>query len=239
MNENCKSTGLVEVSYLPIDCGFDLRFHPEMGIELPAGTYFRVKYMHVKQERVVEGDRAFVVNTLRDEGYLVAEAADMQPAPQPSFVGSDSPIEFSVADMGSTDPKVTRPLLVQLDRGGHVAAMHGDDQGVAYDDLADLADDYAMDIDELLRRAAAAIGKACALQWDPEYVCLQLNAGNQPITTDADLAFMWELLSVSTSHVAVAPGVDQAPLDSAIVESFNRGFIDQITRLAEAAAPAA
>jgi hypothetical protein len=225
MNEHTR-TEVVEVSYLPIDCGFDLRKHKEMQIKLPPGSLFKVQYMHFEQERVVEGDRKFVVSTLREEGYQVAD-----------FM-CDEPITFNVADMGSTDKKVTRPLCVQLDRGGHVAAMHSDVQGVAYDDLADLADDYAMDLDELLRRAAAAIGTACALQWDATYVAEQLADGNQPIPSASDIAFLWELLSVAYTR-PVAPGVDAAPLDVAIRESFHRAFGDQITKLAESVAPAA
>jgi hypothetical protein len=61
----------VECSYLPIDTGFDLRIHPEMSIELPAGSMLKVRYMDDEDERAFEGDRAAVIEKLTRAGYRV------------------------------------------------------------------------------------------------------------------------------------------------------------------------
>ena len=59
----------VETSYTPIDVGFDLRRHPDMSIELPAGERLRVSYGD--EGRKVEGTRVEVARVLRKAGYRV------------------------------------------------------------------------------------------------------------------------------------------------------------------------
>lgn len=61
-----------EFSYTPIDCGFDLRAHPDMAIELPPGEHLRVRYMAGVDERIVEGTRDHVASTLASAGYMVS-----------------------------------------------------------------------------------------------------------------------------------------------------------------------
>ena len=60
-----------EYSYTPLDCGFDLRRHPELSIELPQGDWMRVRYLDGCDERVVDGTRAHVAETLTAAGYRV------------------------------------------------------------------------------------------------------------------------------------------------------------------------
>lgn len=65
-----------EYSYTPLDCGFDLRVHPDMAIQLPAGDKLRVRYLDDIAERVVEGTRANVAATLTKAGYRVNDKTD-------------------------------------------------------------------------------------------------------------------------------------------------------------------
>lgn len=73
MRENT-TTITTEASYTPLDVGFDLRVHPEMGIELPAGDVLRVRYMDGDEEKVAEGDRDHVASTLASAGYPITSA---------------------------------------------------------------------------------------------------------------------------------------------------------------------
>lgn len=68
-----ESVEAIEISYTPLDCGFDLRLHPEIAIELPKGERFKVMYCEGRQERVVEGSRAEVSDALVLAGYRVTQ----------------------------------------------------------------------------------------------------------------------------------------------------------------------
>lgn len=61
-----------EYSYTPIDVGFDLRLHPEIAIELPAGDTLRVRFCDGDEERTLEAPRSEVASALSKAGYTVA-----------------------------------------------------------------------------------------------------------------------------------------------------------------------
>jgi hypothetical protein len=62
-------TAVETYSFTPIDVGFDLRVHPDMAIELPAGERLKVHFGN--DGEIIEGTRAEVARALRKAGYRV------------------------------------------------------------------------------------------------------------------------------------------------------------------------
>jgi hypothetical protein len=65
----CNGAAVDTYSFKAIDVGFDLRVHPDMAIELPAGERLRVQYGD--DGETFEGTRAEVALALRKAGYRV------------------------------------------------------------------------------------------------------------------------------------------------------------------------
>lgn len=68
--------GPVDASYTPLDCGFDLRVHKHIAVELPAGELLRVRHMDGDRERVTQGTRQQVMDELDRCGYRVGSECD-------------------------------------------------------------------------------------------------------------------------------------------------------------------
>ena len=60
-----------DASYTPIDVGFDLRQHPDIALQLPAGENLRVRYCKDTEELEVVGSPDTVARVLRAAGYSV------------------------------------------------------------------------------------------------------------------------------------------------------------------------
>lgn len=65
-----------ELSYTPIDVGFDLRVHKEIAVDLPAAAKILVKYMDGETERTFEGTPSQVADELDRCGYRVGSPCE-------------------------------------------------------------------------------------------------------------------------------------------------------------------
>jgi hypothetical protein len=151
---------------------------------------------------------------------------------------TEPPITFAVRDL-LEEGKDRRVLAAQLDNGGHVTAIftrspiaiYQDDDVVLerealvpfvlYDDMSEFVVECSLNSAMVHASAAAAIGVACAKQWDPSYARDHLAEVSKP--GQADFAYLQQLIGL-------------APV---ICEAFVGAFVDQIAKLAASVPPAA
>lgn len=65
-----------DADYTPITVGFDLRRHPDMAVQLPAGKWIVVRYSEGQDVRETAGTPAKVATVLRAAGYRVSDVVE-------------------------------------------------------------------------------------------------------------------------------------------------------------------